>query len=117
MKIEGENYTLESADDGARVVIRGALRLNGLEQYAPVLDALRGGIEVCAGGERAMTLDLSELAFLNSSGIAMLSKFVIEARNREAMALTIQGSSSIPWQGKSLKNLQRLWPALQLTLA
>ena len=112
MKIEGENYLLEADDDSARVTLAGALRLNGLDEYAPVLDALRAGI----GEGRAMTLDVSGLEFLNSSGIAMLSKFVIEARNREGMSLTINGSAGIPWQGKSLKNLQRLWPSLELVL-
>jgi hypothetical protein len=59
-------------------------------------------------------VDLSELEFLNSSGIAMLSKFVIEARNRKTVTLTILGAQAIPWQGKSLVNLQRLMPAMQL---
>ena len=116
MKIEGENYLLEANEDATRVTIRGALRLNGLDEYAPVLDALRAGIGAGSGDGRAMTLDLSGLEFLNSSGIAMLSKFVIEARNLESMTLTIRGSATIPWQGKSLKNLQRLWPSLELVL-
>nr|WP_232222185.1 hypothetical protein [Thioalkalivibrio paradoxus] len=62
-----------------------------------------------------LTLDLTELEFLNSSGIATLSKFVINARNRQTCRLTIRGSGSIAWQGKSLNNLKRLMPALELT--
>jgi hypothetical protein len=30
--------------------------------------------------------------------------------------LIVLGSSLVPWQGKSLKNLQRLMPALQLEM-
>ncbi|MDD3517670.1 MAG: hypothetical protein PHQ14_04925 [Chromatiales bacterium] len=113
MKVEGETYTLDIADDGDAIALRGSLRLNGLEEYAPILDALRN----TAAGGGAVTLDLRGLEFLNSSGIAMLSKFVIEARGREGLALSILGSELVPWQGKSLKNLQRLWPALTLTIA
>ena len=110
MKIENENYTLDS-DESSNVSISGSLRLNGMDEYAPILDALRAPL---AGAN--MTLDLSGLEFLNSSGIAMLSKFIIEARGIDGMQLTINGSAQVPWQGKSLKNLQRLFPALELNI-
>ena len=53
---------------------------------------------------------------MNSSGIAMLSKFVIEARGRADGGLVIRASRSVPWQGKSLNNLKRLMPALELDM-
>jgi hypothetical protein len=112
MNIDGENYSLEYDESANLVSISGSLRLNGLEEYKPILDVLNQGIE--SGGN--MQLDLSSLEFLNSSGIAMLSKFIINARGKDGFALTITGSAQVPWQGKSLKNLQRLWPALELTI-
>lgn len=113
MKIEHPNYTLTTDRGNNNVSISGSLRLNGMEEYGPVLDALRAAL---SQGNH-MALDLSGLEFLNSSGIAMLSKFVIEARGVPQMQLTIRGSAQIPWQGKSLKNLQRLFPALELIIA
>ena len=113
MNIANENYTLETDSASNTVKISGSLRLNGMDEYAQVLDAMRA---VLSQGS-TMTLDLQGLEFLNSSGIAMLSKFVIEARGNEGMQLTINGSAQIPWQGKSLKNLQRLFPALELVIA
>lgn len=113
MKIENANYTLITDSDNNTVTIGGSLRLNGMEEYGPVLDALRNAL---AQGN-CMALDLGGLEFLNSSGIAMLSKFVIEARGVPQMQLTIRGSAQVPWQGKSLKNLQRLFPALELIIA
>ena len=113
MKIETENYTLDTDEASNTVQISGSLRLNGMEEYGPVLDALRAALSRAS----SMTLDLCGLAFLNSSGIAMLSKFVIEARSIEGLQLSILGSAQIPWQGKSLKNLQRLFPALELTIS
>jgi hypothetical protein len=44
----------------------------------------------------------------------MLSKFVINVRKKGSSALTVKGSESYPWQNKSLKNLQRLMPNLEL---
>jgi hypothetical protein len=61
-----------------------------------------------------ITLNLQKLEFLNSSGINVLSKFVIKVRQKGTMQMVVQGSKTIPWQGKSLKNLQRLMPSLQL---
>jgi hypothetical protein len=113
MKIETANYTLDADDASNTVSISGSLRLNGMDEYGPILDVLRTALS----HGNTMTLNLDGLEFLNSSGIAMLSKFVIEARGIENMQLTIHGSAQIPWQGKSLKNLQRLFPALELVIA
>ncbi|WP_337995763.1 slr1659 superfamily regulator [Oleispirillum naphthae] len=107
-EFSGENYAAR-CDVGAHLVtLSGTLRLNGIAEYAPIVALLANAAEDAT----AMTLDLSALEFLNSSGIAVLSKFVIEARNRGDLALTIIGSGAIPWQGKSLQNLRRLMPSL-----
>jgi hypothetical protein len=42
---------------------------------------------------------------------------VIKVRQQGNIQMVLQGSKNIPWQGKSLKNLQRLMPSLQLELA
>ena len=90
--------------------IEGSFRLNGLEEYRPLMQAL---LQLCEQCDQ-VTLDLRALDFLNSSGIAMLSKFALEMRARDALKLSILASDSIPWQGKSLKNIQRLLPTLEL---
>lgn len=110
--IEGENYKVEYNPDSASIAISGSLRLGGLGEYAPIIETLNTAL----GAHSNITLDLKQLEFLNSSGIAMLSKFVIEARNKQAIDLTIRGSSDIPWQGKSLVNLQRLMPKISLVI-
>ncbi|MFK5893349.1 MAG: hypothetical protein QM504_09035 [Pseudomonadota bacterium] len=112
MKIENENYVLEYDEENHRVQISGSLRLNGLGEYSPISNVLTQ----CLEKSNTMELVLSQLEFLNSSGIAMLSKFVIEARGKEGLNLSIIGSNQIPWQGKSLKNLQRLFPALEISI-
>ena len=72
--------------------------------------------ETTKNDPETITLDLKELEFLNSSGISMLSKFVINIRKKKNSSITVKGSNAIPWQGKSLKNLQRLMPTLTLEL-
>lgn len=110
--IEDENYKINCDFFAKEITFSGTLRLGGLTEYAPVIECLQQGVNDCD----SLRLVLKELDFLNSSGIAVLSKFVISARNKPDFSLTIIGSKDIPWQGKSLNNLQRLMPALTLTL-
>lgn len=105
-------YTLDVDDATNTIRVSGTLRLNGVAAYQPITDTL---MENALSWPQCV-LDLSGLAFLNSSGIAMLSRFVIDMRNREDASLTIIGSKSVVWQGKSLRNLQRLMPSLVLEL-
>lgn len=84
-----------------------------MEEYAPIVDLLN---EVTESSPNMITLDLRKLEFLNSSGINIISKFVIKVRQLKNIQITIQGSKQIPWQGKSLKNLQRLMPSMHLEL-
>lgn len=109
--LSGEGYKIELDNDTHTVRMSGALRLGGLSEYAPISDLLENALD----GREVLTIDLSALEFLNSSGIATLSKFVISARNRNDCRLAIQGSNAIAWQGKSLNNLKRLMPSLELS--
>lgn len=110
--LQGDGYTAEYDPSQHRVSLAGSLRLNGLTEYAPISELL----DQALAESQQLELNLTRLEFLNSSGIATLSKFVIAARNRQTCALTIRGSNAVPWQGKSLNNLKRLMPALELTL-
>lgn len=108
--LTGDGYQIEFDEQGGRVRMCGSLRLGGLAEYAPLAQLLDEALV----GRQALQVDLAELEFLNSSGIATLSKFVINARSRKECELTIRGSEEVPWQGKSLNNLKRLMPALAL---
>ncbi len=111
--INGESYALSLAEDNCTVSFKGALRLSGVEDYAPILDLLKGTLNNPAA---PIVLDLTELDFLNSSGITMFSRFVIEVRGRAGINLQFLASESIPWHARSLKNLQRLMPSLNIRL-
>lgn len=111
-QLTGDSYTVRYDASQSRVAIAGVLRLNGMAEYAPVAEMLRTALDE----NQVLTLDLRSLDFLNSSGIAMLSKFVIEVRDRKTGPMTVLGSKSVAWQGKSLVNLKRLNPNLSLEL-
>jgi hypothetical protein len=113
-EIKGENYTVIYDPNLATISFQGSLRLGGMTEYQPILDLLN---EVLSKNLPNIILNVQELDFLNSSGISMLSKFIINARKHQVTLIMIKASDNIPWQGKSLKNLQRLLPSLQLELS
>jgi hypothetical protein len=45
-----------------------------------------------------------------------LSKFVLSMRKKTGVQLVVLGSHDMPWQGKSLKNLEKLLPGLKLEI-
>ena len=113
MEIKTENYQVTYDEASHNIVFDGSLRLNGSAEYEPISKLLN---EVAQQEPEKMVLDLRELNFLNSSGISILSKFVISVRKRKNIQMVVIGAKKNPWQGKSLKNLQRLMPSLKLEL-
>jgi hypothetical protein len=111
VEISAENYCVARDENINTISFKGSLRLSGMEEYEPIINLLDG---LANQDPEQIILDLTGLEFLNSSGISMLSKFVINIRKKNSTQIIVQGSGAIPWQGKSLKNLQRLMPSLIL---
>lgn len=110
MEINQTDYQVKYDPTTTTVLCSGSFRLNGPE-YDPILGVLNAA---ATAGHPVLTLDVSGLQFLNSSGINTLSKFVMQMRKQPASQLIIKGSEQYPWQKKSLVNLQRLLPNLRL---
>lgn len=111
--IKGEDYSVQYIPESVTVKIQGELSLTGSADYAPIAQLLN---EIAELNPPTITLDLKQLEFLNSSGISMLSKFAISMRKQSKIQLAVVGSDEIAWQRKSLQNLLKLCPNLQLTL-
>ena len=92
--INGESFEIRLEDDNSTVFFKGALRLSGAEDYAPILELLK---ETLIHPEASIVLDLRELDFLNSSGITMFSRFVVEARDQAGIILQILASEAVPF--------------------
>ena len=113
VEIKTDSYMIRYDPAIETIIFQGSLRLSGMEEYGLIIQLLNKVIEQELS---IIIMNLRELQFLNSSGIGMLSKFVINVRKKKNIQIIVIGSKHIPWQGKSLKNLQRLMPTLKLEL-
>lgn len=112
MEIKTGDYRIWVED--FHIHFEGTMRLSGAEAYQPIMDMLD---EVVAAAPESVTLDLVGLEFLNSSGINLLARFVIKMRKQvPATQILVKGTKRIPWQSKSLPNLERLNPQLELSV-
>ena len=99
--------------EGDIIHYEGTLRLSGTDAYQEILALMQTVLEQ---QPPVITLDLTQLEFLNSSGINLLAKFTIELRKHPETAVKVLGSTRIPWQSKSLPNLQKLHKGVELVI-
>lgn len=112
-EVKGEDYQVQYETESATVHFTGEITLGSPKEYAPIVKLLD---EAAESNQAILTFNLKELKFLNSSGISMLSKFVIGMKKKKGTQLVVLGGKKVPWQGKSLKNLERLLPGLKLVV-
>jgi len=113
VEIKAEEYVIQYSTETGEIACKGSLLLSGTEEYAPILNLMLQAAEEQA---ECLALNVTELEFLNSSGINTMTKFVINVRNRKHLQLTVTGLKGVPWQVRLLKNLQRLMPSLELNM-
>ena len=113
MELSHADYHVTYDPSTATITCQGTFRLQGNAEYDTILQLLMVAADT---KPPALTLDVRALQFLNSSGINMLSKFVLQVRKHNVSQVVIKGSSQFPWQQKSLKNFQRLLAGLQLEI-
>ncbi|MFZ5501764.1 MAG: slr1659 superfamily regulator [Candidatus Micrarchaeota archaeon] len=111
MEIVSDEYRINYDPATHAILLAGSLRLRGMAEYAPVIEMLDRAVH---DEPETIVLDLRDLQFLNSSGINMLFRFVIDVRERKKSRIVVKGTIESPWQQKSLENLQKLMPELQL---
>ena len=112
-EIRGDTYVIEFESETTTFYFKGELSLSGVSKYEPIISLLT---EVVDTDPPILTFNFKELTFLNSSGINVLSKFVLGLRKKQGTQLVVLAAANMPWQGKSLKNLGRLLPSLQFKL-
>ena len=116
-KIETPDFTVYFEASEQTVVLMGSLRLNAALEYEPISTLMTQALEaLIAQGKPVLILDLRELKFLNSSGINLLYQFVLKVRKQGSMGLKVLGSSKNAWQSKSLTNMTKFMPTLQIAI-
>jgi hypothetical protein len=113
MEIKNEDYCVAYDPTDASITFRGALRLRTAGEYAPILQLLA---QVVAAAPVTITLDLRDLRFLNSSGLNMLFRFVLDVRDQMTSRVIVRGAAQVSWQVKAIKSMRRLSPGLQSSL-
>lgn len=113
--LKGEEYSVEYNDGTQNVNFVGTIRLQTTAEYEPITQLLHKAHDA-ADPSGAVCLDFRQLRFLNSSGINIISRFVIAARKQNKVNLTVLGNQDIYWQKKSLTNLQKLWSKVQIEI-
>ena len=114
MEIKTEKYSVEYIRNDREITFKGILRLIGKDEHREIFELLTEAANDTTG--LPLTLDMSKLQFLNSSGISSLSMFIIKMRQLDK-DITILGSNSIPWQSKSLRNFQKLYKKVVITFS
>jgi len=111
VEISDKDYSIRYDETAATVYFQGTLRLIGVKAYVPLTQLLDQVIEL---EPPLITIDLRQLKSLNSSGVTTLAKFVIKVSKKENVQVLVRGLVESAWQQKSLTNLRRLMPRLQL---
>ena len=111
MSADRPDYAIERGTSPGAWLLRGVLRLESPEAYArafrPITDAL--------GDARDLSIDLSRVVFLNSSGIRGLADVLLAARAK-GLRVTLYGSAGVPWQKKLATSLTGLFPEIEMRL-
>ena len=115
MEIISDEYKVIYIQEEEKVKLSGEMRLRDTQDYLEIYYFLQEAFDKSDSG---LTLDLTELNFLNSSGITTISRFVLYAKKASASSkkITCLGSSQISWQKKTLPNLLKVWSDLKLEI-
>lgn len=113
LKLEDDLYTISYNKDDFTVYFNGSIRLWDPVDYEKIRRFL---LDVYELEQPKLLLDLTQLEFLNSSGISMLCKFIFDVKQANKCPVGMIGSEAILWQKKSLTNLQKIWDQLELEI-
>lgn len=107
-EIKDDKYHVVYNHETAIISLEGSLMLNGAIAYEPILNLLKYAAE--QQEPNALILDIRSLKFVNSSGINMLTKFImyiVEIKELK-ITITLHGLQNVAWQKKLSVNLRRL---------
>lgn len=111
MQVQGQSYQVIYEPAVATVFFRGLMRLHSAQEYTQIQEVMD---QASASASPTITLDLSELEYLNSLGLGRLHGFTAQLCEDENRHIVVRGNSGILWQERALKNLLKSKPSIQL---
>lgn len=88
--LKEEDYSVETEKSRGRIKISGTLRLLNVEEYDPIISAIETMLEHSGRGKAV--IDIKNLDFLNSAGIASFSRFVAVYDKKNVRNIEIKGN-------------------------
>src|SRR5258708_5745896 len=107
---EIDEYAIDCETEPSTAALRGVMRLQSTDAYDRLFEPLREAMRSSRG---PYTLDLRDVALMNSSGIRALAGLVLLARS-ESVPLVLRVRASVPWQKKTVTSLKLLYVALEV---
>jgi hypothetical protein len=111
MKLEGRTYTITYNNTTATVSFQGVLRLQSTDEGKSITDFLN---RVAALEPKTIQLDFEQLQLMNSTGLSILTKFLLKMRGQDATQVILRASKDHFWQQDLIKGLQRFLPGSEL---
>ena len=113
MKVTGSGYRVVYDSETATITFAGTMRLLGEDGYGLVRRLLD---DVVAEKAQAITMDIRRLEFLNSRGMALVTRFMMDLRSLTTCQITVHGATRHRWQVRWLRNMEKLVPEMWVDL-
>ncbi len=111
MRTRRPDYEVEAGQSPGTWFLRGVMRLDSPETYARAFEPIVASL----GKVPAISIDLAQVVFLNSSGIRAIADVILAAREK-GCRVTLFGSAAVPWQKKLATSLTGLFPEVTMRI-
>jgi hypothetical protein len=111
MRSERPDYSVDPGQTPGTWFLRGVMRLDSAEAYARAFEPIVASLAKATG----VSIDLSQVMFLNSSGIRALADVLLLAREKRCQ-VKLFGSAAVPWQKKLATSLTGIFPEIEMRL-
>ncbi len=105
MRTERPEYSVEPGQSPGTWFLSGVMRLDSPEAYGRAFQPIVASLD----RSPAISIDLAQVVFLNSSGIRALADVILAARQK-GCRVNLFGSAAVPWQKKLATSLTGLFP-------
>ena len=102
--LQQSEYTIQLSNFENKITIKGELRIHTVNEYDELINVIVTG---ATKSNNDFVLDLSNLSFINSMGIAALGMTFINLKHHEKK-IKILASKHIHWQYTSLNDLKQI---------